>query len=958
LRPLTAIEERDTTLQSLHFVGRGEELATLHGALEAAEAGRPSVVVMHGEEGVGKTRTASEFADQARDRGALVLWGSCYEHGGVLPYCPFGEAIDGYVESLERPALSRLGTDAPILAALTPRIEASRDRAGLPANGAGVQELSAALGRLLNSLESPAVLVLDDLQWAPPASLDMFSNIAGSAATVMILAMYAGRELDIGYPLARCLGEVNRRRSCQYVRLSGLTLADSTELLEDVARSPVSPQVAEAMFRASRGNPFFLSELGRNLAGPGGMPGDGEWRPPEAIRQAVALRLAGLSVPTRDLLERASVLSRGFTFEELGLLTDLDEGGLLLLLEEALAADVIRPAGGERYEFGHAVLRYTLYAHLSPSRRVRLHRRLAEGLERTHEGRTSDVAAELARQYHGSATLPGAERGIAYALAAVEQARTAHLPVEAVELARIAIDLTGPDDASNQGAVMGQLALAQAEAGMLEDAVLSLEGALSQLDETGASPEAVAVHAYQVLSKLRILLPHQDVFEPVLARALVPLGATRSLAWARLKLLERPYQPLAAGPVHASRWQGFNREAVQIAREEGSDDDYFRTIDWYLPQSMGDLEDWVVRFDSSRDAGLRLTGLTAATHHLFLRQGVTPAVERWCTECETLAAELDTPGGKAAIAIQRAMMLGEQGRFKSAAASIAEARAIGAGIGTASQIDVGATLVGELTAQHVAPDWQHAATLTRQLAATAEPFFWSVACAAFASHAFAQAGMATDSHALLIQITPVLVAGQLAPYAQSIALSLAASAAWQLRDAALAEEILGCALARSGEGDWYMASNELSMARLAMVLGRSEMAVENFARARESLDERGQRPLRAIVDYDEAIARRSSRQPGAARLFASASAQFAELGMAEWSRRVAAEDVTAELPDDLTPREAEILRLLATGTTNNEIAAALFLSVHTVERHLTNSYRKVGARNRADATAYVMRTGL
>jgi DNA-binding CsgD family transcriptional regulator len=68
--------------------------------------------------------------------------------------------------------------------------------------------------------------------------------------------------------------------------------------------------------------------------------------------------------------------------------------------------------------------------------------------------------------------------------------------------------------------------------------------------------------------------------------------------------------------------------------------------------------------------------------------------------------------------------------------------------------------------------------------------------------------------------------------------------------------------------------------------------------------------------------------------------------------------VAAELPDDLTRREAEILRLLATGSTNNEIAAALFLSVHTVERHLTNSYRKVGVRNRADATAYVVRTDL
>lgn len=942
----------------LHFVGRAEELAALHGGLDAAEAGRPPVILIHGEEGVGKTRTAAEFAGQARDRGALVLWGSCYEHGGVLPYCPFGEAVDGYVESLEQETMhDRLGADAPILAALTPRIEAPA-RADRSANGAAVHELSAALARLLSSLEPQVVLILDDLQWAPPASLDMFADLAGSAEASMIVAIYVGRELDISYPLARCLGEVNRRRPCQYLRLSGLPLADSAELLQDVAASPVPPQVADAVFRATHGNPFFLAELGRSVTGPGGVPGVGEWRPPEAIRQAVALRLAGLSVPAREMLERASVLSRGFTFEELGLVTDLDEAALLLLLEEALAADVVRPAGGERYEFAHAILGYTLYANLTPSRGVRLHRRLAEGLERAHEGRTSDVAAELARQYHGSATMQGAERGIAYALTAVEQARTAHLPAEAVELARIAIELTSPDDASSHAAITGQLALAQAEAGMLEDALVSLEDAFSQLDEVGASPESVGALACEVLSKLEITLPHQNVFDPVLARALGGVGATRDIAWARLKLLERPRQPLATGPVQASRWEGHDPDAVQIARDEGSDADFFRTIDWYSPQSLGDLQDWVERLDSSHDAGLRLIWLTSATHHMFLRQGATPAVERLCTECEALAAELDNPGGRAVIAIQRAMIHGEQAQFTSAAASIAQARALGAGIGEASQIDLGATLVGALTAQHVAPDWRSAATIAQRLAATADPVFWSVACAAFASHAFAQAGMAAESHALLRQITPALVAGEQAPYAQSIALSLAASAVSELRDAALAEEMLDCALARAGEGDWYMTSTELSTARLATVLGRSEIALEHFERARRLLDERGQRPLRAIVDYEEATARRSWRQPGAGRLFASATAQFAELGMAEWSGRVAADDVTAELPDGLTPREVEILRLLATGTTNNEIASALFLSVHTVERHLTNSYRKIGARNRSDATAYVLRTGL
>jgi DNA-binding CsgD family transcriptional regulator len=81
--------------------------------------------------------------------------------------------------------------------------------------------------------------------------------------------------------------------------------------------------------------------------------------------------------------------------------------------------------------------------------------------------------------------------------------------------------------------------------------------------------------------------------------------------------------------------------------------------------------------------------------------------------------------------------------------------------------------------------------------------------------------------------------------------------------------------------------------------------------------------------------------------------------MREWSRRAALLKVPGrELPDRLTAREAEILRLVALGKTNKEMAAELFLSVHTVERHVQNAYRKISARNRADASTYVARVGL
>jgi DNA-binding NarL/FixJ family response regulator len=124
-----------------------------------------------------------------------------------------------------------------------------------------------------------------------------------------------------------------------------------------------------------------------------------------------------------------------------------------------------------------------------------------------------------------------------------------------------------------------------------------------------------------------------------------------------------------------------------------------------------------------------------------------------------------------------------------------------------------------------------------------------------------------------------------------------------------------------------------------------------------TLERRDQPVLRAIVDHDEALTRLTHKQPGAAKLLADASARFEQLGMHEWSRRAALAEADRKLPDRLTPREAEILRLVALGKTNKAIAAELTISVHTVERHVQNAYRKIGARNRADAGSYVARVG-
>jgi DNA-binding CsgD family transcriptional regulator len=236
--------------------------------------------------------------------------------------------------------------------------------------------------------------------------------------------------------------------------------------------------------------------------------------------------------------------------------------------------------------------------------------------------------------------------------------------------------------------------------------------------------------------------------------------------------------------------------------------------------------------------------------------------------------------------------------------------------------------------------------------------WFSLAAAAFAAQAYARAGEVDRAREVLGDILPELESAELI---DTQAQGLAAAAVWELGATDLAERLLPYALALSDAGgrDGYMASRELTVARLSSVLGRFDQAVEYFERARVTLDRRDQRVLRAIVDHDEAVTRLAHKQPGAHRLLRLASARFQELGMHEWSRRAALVEVEErELPDRLTAREAEILRLLALGKTNKEMATELVISVHTVERHVQNAYRKISARNRADASTYVARVGL
>jgi DNA-binding CsgD family transcriptional regulator len=956
-------------LRGWDFRGREREIAALEASwLAAGEDEGAPIMVVHGEPGIGKTRMVAEFARWVRARDAEVLWGVCYEGGSSSPYGVWREAIDGYATRLMDAGLDALlGDDARWLAPLTPEgVLAGRAPLGVPAGVARLR-LAEVLARMLDALPRRPVVVLDDMQWADPESLELLGHLARMSPRSLIVVIFRGAGLELGHPLAQRFAEVQRQRACEYLPLDSLSRPDGGRLLEQAAGTPLETQLVDGLYTQSGGNPFFLGELGRYLLSHGGattMSGDA-LAVPESIRAAVGLRVAGLSAETRRMLQFASVFTAGFGFDEVAAMTDLDESALLDCVEEALGEELIQPLEAERYTFAHALVRQTLYEEMSSSRRARLHRRLAGVLERLHESDPAPVAAELARQYQESATLPGAERGAIHALTAGRAARAAYAPEDAVTTLQRGLELALAEDHDIRGQLLSELTLAQADCGRFADSRGTLEAAVSLLEPRIDGPDAIAELVWALGPGFWVAGVGSRAIAPVIDRALAALGDERTLAWARLKLLEQLIASENFGPLGVLAWVSSDPEAVQIIRDQGTEADYAHTLNGSSPRFGDELEQLIARVDRWRDPVARMNALVKVVGYLMLMEsGRRPAVaDRLCSELEVLADDVGLAPHRAAARGLRAAQLGSQGELSAAADHIREAHQVFSGQPSGGWIQALVVMVGELTAQHVEADWPRAGEVMWALATGPElfPGWTTLASAGFAAYAFTLAGEVDRAREILGYVLPALTRDRPidSPYIKVV--SLSAAAVWELRAADLAERLLPNAriVADSDPRDFYMTSSELTVARLSAVTGRVDQALEYFARARVTLERRDQQVLRAIVDHDEALIRLEHQQPGGARLLDAARAQFEEFGMVEWSRRLAVAKVPERgLPDGLTVREAEILRLVATRWTNKEIAAELVVSVHTIERHVQNAYRKIGANNREDARAYVSRIEL
>ena len=498
------------------LVGRAAEQRQLRQRWSEAQQARGQMVLLSGEPGVGKSRLAIDLVEYARQGGATVLRGGCYEFEATTPYLPFVEAFREWARWQTAGRLQDTLAHTPEIGKFAPEIEtrvaASAARAALSPSEERLRLFDHA-ARFLRSLAAGAGLLvfIDDIHWADQGTLSLLHYLLRNLRNdrVLFLAAYREIELDRTHPLASALVDWNRERLALRVQLGRLTHADAGALIASLLGvERVSDELAGALYRETEGNPFFLEEVIKSLIEQGEIYREGdswgrkemhELSIPQSVKEAIGRRLTRLPEPTVEALRTAAALGKHFRFGELAAVSAGSEDALLDALDEASAAQLVRAASeGARgpsgtddvFVFTHDKIREVLYEELNPIRRRRLHQRIGEALELLHgtgpdaataaDERTQDLAhhftlaGDLAKSMaYSRRAARVAERVYAHdeALRFLEQAR------ESAEVLRQVDDLAQIDE---------QIGDIREMRGTIHPAVASYERALAGANTAGA----------------------------------------------------------------------------------------------------------------------------------------------------------------------------------------------------------------------------------------------------------------------------------------------------------------------------------------------------------------------------------------------------------------------------------------------------------------------------------------
>ena len=981
-------------LTSTRFVGRVGELAELMLAVREASCGRPGLVLLGGDSGVGKTRLVTELEQRLANGDeppALILRGEGVEQSdGELPYAPLLSALRPLVRE-HNPVLDALSSGSRgQLGTILPGLDDGRPRDDRP-DPSGQVRLFEAVLELLDLLAEPApvVLILEDMHWADSSTRTFVAFLARSMRQerLLLLLTYRSDELHRRHALRPLLAELDRLERARRIDLEPFDRDELSEALADILGAAPDAMLVKRLYMRSEGNPLYTEEL---LAA--GL--DGRGAPPQSLRDAFLGRIERLSEETQRAT-RAVAVGRALDESTLSAVMGADREQVQATLREALAEQVLIADEDERFCFRHALLREALYDDLLPGERGEWHLALAKALEAGELGgeeRELDRATMIASHYAAAGDQPAALRASVHA---ATLAGRAHAYAEVSELLERALELWPrvTEDARPQEIdhvdLLARAARAYGISGDRSRAEVLLNRALEALDPERETQRYAALLGR--LSRVQWSLNRGQFAIETAERALALLapeegGRERALllAWlARMRVLRGRYRDaigdgevaltaaIEAGDSLAEcevnntlgmaqamlgrvdEGVASLRRAIEIARQNEDVDS--------ISTAYSNLADMLILSGRTQEAletaqeGVALTPRSFMRSHDWITLTISEAAFRvgdWSLARDSLVPPASRVAGN--------MLMFRQLREAELAL----------GVGDEDAAEACLASVDDLVCESSEPQWIALyGLLMGELRRRQHDYD---AARAAVENALGRIELCTDD---VNRIARVAAAGT----------RIEADRAQRARDLGekgeLRDALIRCRLHVSRLEAAAQEGGPIERAYLAE--GKAELARARGRGAREwakavTAWEQVERPYPvAISRWREAEAHVTAGDRAAAVPLARAALESAnELG-SEWLAAEAtalaerarldlgveqSSDGTAashdEDPFGLTPRERQVLALVAQGATNRQIGAALFMAEKTASVHVSRILAKLGVQGRTQAAAIAHRQHL
>ena len=985
------------------FVGRTQQLARLRQLLARAADGEPLVALVGGEAGVGKTRLVEQLAATAHGQGVRVLRGGCVPLGEEgLPFAPVTEALRGLAGQLDPAELAAVaGPARQELGRLLPDLpwggEAAAGAAGAAVAGAGQGRLFELLLGVAERLAAgaPLLWVVEDLHWADRSTRDLLAYLATylRSGRVLVVGSFRSDELHRLHPLRGLLAELARNRRVHRLELPRFTRTELAQQLAGLLGDQPPTPLIDDLYARSDGNPFFAEEL--LLAG-----GDPGVLPP-SLQEVLLTRVVRLGSGTQRLLQVAAAAGPGATQPLLAAVTGIDDQQLLEGLREAVDQQLLRPEpGGEGYVFRHALLAEAVYGELLAGERVSLHGALAGALDAGLEGGgpPASRAARLAYHWAAAGDQPRALTASVEAAAAAEQvhafaeaqlqlervlglwdqvpdpveragmdrvgllsrcaesAYAAGDPVRAAELVRHALALVDegrqpqragllheqlarhlhmlgdpdalaeqqqavrlvlPEPSQGRVRVLGSLAHLLVVVDRLEEAQGLAEDAVAIAGQVGAVAEEAA--ARTALGGALVHLGDADAGLAQLAAA-VRLATEADEALVMLRAIEQHSDGLlAAGRLEEAAT--VTLDGIPQARRLGLARSFGPILAANATQALVALGRWDQAEQVSRQ-GLEAVLSDAASVHLLLARA---ALELGRGDLDAAQARLQAVGRLLPASMPEAQ---EAGPLFCGLAEVALWRGH---LEQARQLVAEGVLLVAANPRHAAPLYALGLRVEADRAELAR-----------ARHPGEAAPDDTAAATLLDRL------GQAAT--GPAAAGLPELAAWHA---------LGLAERTRQQGPADPAAWAAAAAAWERLGQPYRVAYAGFRQAEALLATTGDRAAAvAVLGRAAAITGRLGARPLEGEVQALARRGRLDLGPPAAAPAAAAGPPTPAQQLGLTPREVEVLALVAAGRSNRQIAQALFISPKTVGVHVSNILAKLGVTGRVEAATIAHRLGL